>query len=402
MRILAVQPFLRGYTIRPSAGGKSKAALRLAQYLVGEGHQVFVLPWEERLLDEVTFRLDEEGACAVALPSLVASSARSVLLSLAGLRHAWRDAGSLSRGADEWLRESLLRRDIALDMAMRRVEPDVVHVHHTVCDFAACYRRLGFSAPLVLSHTHNVGSHLDAYAQIVFSSRHQEATVLRARPDCRGRTRLVYCPVDEDYRGREVSRGGGGVLFVGMLENERKGLDILLEAVRSGRGGGRWPVTVVGEGRFRPVHEETARRHGLDAAFLGRVSNRECARRMAEADVFCMPSRQEAFGIVYAEALSMGLPIIGYPPTVRELAELLRMDVGLPFDAEAGGPDELAALIERIMTGDTYGPTARRELAERARRHFSLEAFGSQYVKCYEDVIAGRRGRAARPAREEA
>ncbi len=45
MRILAIQPFLRGGLLNPAAGGKNKAALALARRLSAEGHLVFLLPW---------------------------------------------------------------------------------------------------------------------------------------------------------------------------------------------------------------------------------------------------------------------------------------------------------------------------------------------------------------------
>jgi glycosyltransferase involved in cell wall biosynthesis len=44
--------------------------------------------------------------------------------------------------------------------------------------------------------------------------------------------------------------------------------------------------------------------------FLGDVGARELAVEYANADVFCLPSVQEAFGIVFVEAMAAGLPVV--------------------------------------------------------------------------------------------
>ncbi|WP_309709342.1 glycosyltransferase family 4 protein [Armatimonas sp.] len=55
---------------------------------------------------------------------------------------------------------------------------------------------------------------------------------------------------------------------------------------------------------------------------LGRVSDQDKAHAFAAADIFCMPSDAEAFGITYIEAWANGLPVIsGSAPAVKELVE---------------------------------------------------------------------------------
>jgi len=53
---------------------------------------------------------------------------------------------------------------------------------------------------------------------------------------------------------------------------------------------------------------------------LGLASEADKAGALAACNVFCLPSEQEAFGIVYVEAWSYGKPVIGgSAPAVREL-----------------------------------------------------------------------------------
>jgi glycosyltransferase involved in cell wall biosynthesis len=112
------------------------------------------------------------------------------------------------------------------------------------------------------------------------------------------------------------SRGRGAVhlLFIGNCAR-RKGLHRLVGALSILRD----PLVkldVVGDYAFDPAYAEELRcevaRLDLDEAvkFHGRVSDEALSRFYARADVFVMPSSYEGFGIVYAEAMRAGLPII--------------------------------------------------------------------------------------------
>jgi glycosyltransferase involved in cell wall biosynthesis len=44
--------------------------------------------------------------------------------------------------------------------------------------------------------------------------------------------------------------------------------------------------------------------------FLGRKTHQEVMKYMAECDIFSLPSWNEAFGVVYIEAMAHGKPVI--------------------------------------------------------------------------------------------
>ena len=45
----------------------------------------------------------------------------------------------------------------------------------------------------------------------------------------------------------------------------------------------------------------------LDVKFLGQLSKEDVFKKMKEADIFILPSKNETFGMVYMEALSFGM-----------------------------------------------------------------------------------------------
>ncbi len=102
------------------------------------------------------------------------------------------------------------------------------------------------------------------------------------------------------------------ILFCGRLAWQ-KGPDILVEAIPAILR--RHPsarFAFVGEGDMRDALESRVRQLGVAHAvrFLGYRSGDELVRLYKLADVVCVPSRNEPFGIVVLEAWSAGKPVV--------------------------------------------------------------------------------------------
>ena len=97
------------------------------------------------------------------------------------------------------------------------------------------------------------------------------------------------------------------VLFVGRLD-EGKGIPDLIEAFDNLNG----RLRIVGDGNRRKKFESLAEQR-LDSdsyEFVGEISHSEIHKEYQSADIFCLPSYHESFGIVVLEALACGLPVI--------------------------------------------------------------------------------------------
>ena len=110
--------------------------------------------------------------------------------------------------------------------------------------------------------------------------------------------------------------------------------------------------------------------------FLGRRG--DVQHLMAAADVFALPSRDEPFGLVYLEAMSMELPVIG--PAHGGAREIVRHgETGL-----LSSPDDLEALEANIVTL-LEDPALRSEMGRRGRQR--VEACFTIRRQC--EVMAG-------------
>jgi phosphatidylinositol alpha-mannosyltransferase len=182
------------------------------------------------------------------------------------------------------------------------------------------------------------------------------------------------------------------VLFVGRHE-ERKGLDVLLEAIA--RLDLLIACWVLGDG---PARAALQRRFGADPriSWLGARGDEEKLARLRGADVLCVPSlRGESFGLVPLEGMAARTHVVcsdieGYRASTGGHATLVA-----PGDPVALA-DALRTAIER--------PATRRALDD-ARRHaeaWSVHALVDRYLELYEEAatrFAGSGGAAARHAR---
>jgi glycosyltransferase involved in cell wall biosynthesis len=159
------------------------------------------------------------------------------------------------------------------------------------------------------------------------------------------------------------------VLYVGRLSPEKGILD--LTAAAEGI-----PLVVVGDGPLRAKVPEA----------LGFVPNAELGPYYRRAAVVAVPSRREGYGVVCAEAMAHGKPVVA--SAVGGLLDLVRHgETGLlvpPGDA-AGLREGLHWLLGDADLRRRMGAAGR----ERAREHLSWERATAETLRAYEDALRG-------------
>jgi glycosyltransferase involved in cell wall biosynthesis len=117
---------------------------------------------------------------------------------------------------------------------------------------------------------------------------------------------------DELYPTKET--GQIEVLYVGRLEH-RKGIDILLEAiptVLANQPQTRFKIVGLDTGNWQKLFWELNRDVPRDrVAFSGSIDDIQLREAYRRCDLFVAPSRYESFGLIYAEAMAWGKPVIG-------------------------------------------------------------------------------------------
>jgi glycosyltransferase involved in cell wall biosynthesis len=196
----------------------------------------------------------------------------------------------------------------------------------------------------------------------------------------KSRWRVLPNGIDENrFRTNGDTLEGDYILFVGRLI-PYKGVDVLLRALA--RHPVPIPLVVAGDGPLRASLQSQARRLGVEAHFLGHVSDERLPSLYRGARVSVLPSvnRQEAFGISLVESMACGTPVVASAlPGVRRVAEHGGLSVP-PGDVDALG----TALREACVPGRLpRGPALSRKIHSR----FSWQAVTRRLEGIYEQVL---------------
>jgi glycosyltransferase involved in cell wall biosynthesis len=192
--------------------------------------------------------------------------------------------------------------------------------------------------------------------------------------------RVVPNVVDERVFHPGQSPEPRRLLTAGLLNDGRKALDLVLEALARTERDLR--LEVAGDGERRPEYQRLAGSLGLDGVvtFRGLLSKPELADSMRRAELFVLGSRWENNPCVVLEALVSGLPVVAN--RVGGLPELIDATNGVLVDS--ADPEHFAAGIAEALEREFD----RTEIARRAQSRFGREAVASQLRSVYEEALA--------------
>jgi len=181
---------------------------------------------------------------------------------------------------------------------------------------------------------------------------------------------------------------GGAIGFLGRMDEPRKGLSVLLKAfeiLAPQRENMRLLIAGPGDAEEQSLKLPPEIRQR--ALFLGEVTEEDKIRVLHSVDVFCSPNTGgESFGIVTAEAMAAGVPIVA--SDIDAFHKVLRG--GSAGELFATGDAEALAAAAAGLLDD---PARRAELsvaALAAVASYDWEVVARDVVSVYETVVLGR------------
>lgn len=274
-------------------------------------------------------------------------------------------------------------------------EPDVI-VNHFPCYSSRYLPKLGYTVPYIavlhqtdINKGKNDLEHRELlkqnYKEIYCRSKtiYEEASKW-GLPNLQEKIIYSGAPMAEAPQGRKFDFSAAiKVLYVGKLI-KRKNIDLIIKMLQRFE---KMHLCIIGEGDELGALKELIKNLQVDSQveFLGGKTREEVISYMREADIFCMPSIRETFGLVYLEAMSQGCLSIG---TVGEGIDGIMKDGINGFLCEATETG-LEAVLKRIIGCSSDKLKAISDVAIETGNQFSEENVSEEYLKLVIKAVHG-------------
>lgn len=177
------------------------------------------------------------------------------------------------------------------------------------------------------------------------------------------------------------------IIFIGRLIRNHKQPHLLIEAfnkIHRDSSAQNWIVELWGSGsdsRFGRELQDMIRKYDLESKVFIKRTTHDVEEVLRLGDIFAMPSRYEGFGLSLAEAMSIGLPAIGFK-SCSAVNELI-VDSKNGFLCDDGFDDFAEKMLQLIKDR-----SLRVELGSRA--HESMKQYRAEIIwDKWESLIRG-------------
>lgn len=188
----------------------------------------------------------------------------------------------------------------------------------------------------------------------------------------------------EDYNKAAAYSSSVPYLFAAGRFIHKKGFDVLIHAfsrlIKKADYPGNLLIAGAGEelGNYRRLCEEMKLKERV--VFLGLLDSQTLAGVMKGCDLFVVPSREEAFGIVVLEALYAGKKVVasragGIPDIMKDNPQMLT-SVNDPEDLA----EKLHQAINKTLCWNAIDP-------EELKRKYSWRRVADDYLKVYQSLL---------------
>ena len=169
---------------------------------------------------------------------------------------------------------------------------------------------------------------------------------------------------------------------------KRKRVDQLLEALSS-PGCEGIDLLVIGEGPESGSLRDRARELGMEmrVRFLGRVSEERKWQLLAVSDVYASATQHEGFGLVYLEAMTVGLPVV----TFDHGGQVDFIEEGVNgYLVSLGDIEKLSGALSRVRSDPESAARIRANNLRAAPEHH-IENCAKNYETLFERLVSAER-----------
>ena len=270
------------------------------------------------------------------------------------------------------LRVKWLKKRLARFLYQDRDLKKAVALHATADSEAAQFRKLGFKNPIIVSPNGvNVPKNFSCVERVERAEKRRVLFVSRMHPK-------------------------KGVLELVEAWAKLSSASFVCSVVKN------WICELVYtvNGDFERAYEKRVKARvkelGLEDQFIftGALNDDDKWEAYARANLFVLPTYSENFGIVVAEALWAGVPVITTKGTPWQELETWKCGKWIDLPEEGSNPSNWPMLVSALEGVMLMSDDERREMGERGRRlveeKYTWDAVVKSMVKGYVEVLNGR------------
>ncbi|NCP45863.1 MAG: hypothetical protein COW67_08685 [Flavobacteriales bacterium CG18_big_fil_WC_8_21_14_2_50_32_9] len=218
-------------------------------------------------------------------------------------------------------------------------------------------------------------------AKVLVVSEHQKNELLKLGI-AKEKIEVSFNPVNTDVYKLTTVSDSKNIAFVSRLDEFKGGLRTLKAFHQLIKKHQDYTLTIVGEGEeFEVIQHYILENDLVSKVFLkGTLVKTQIAEILSTSSFFVFPSRHETFGLVVAEALSCGLPVICTNQTAPK--EFINEQNGILVNPD--NIDEIAeAMEEMIKNRSNYNAEI---IHNQIEKRFGLDSFGKKLIEIYQKV----------------
>lgn len=226
-------------------------------------------------------------------------------------------------------------------------------------------------------------------ADVVFVENKWMYDLLKARF---GPAKIVFAPpgIDTEFFQPAAYSPDGHLLSVGRFGDPRKNVRLLFDVYHRLRQGQQDVPPLVMAGGLPPLPDDMEYAESLGILpfvdWFENVTDDELCSLYQDASLFLLSSNEEGFGLVIAEAMACGLPVIS---TSCGGPETLVVEGVTGHLTPVGDVEAMTLRIEELLRTPNLRESMGRAARLRAVEHFSMEATGKVFLDHYDLLLAG-------------
>ncbi|WP_099290770.1 glycosyltransferase [Butyricimonas sp. Marseille-P3923] len=299
-----------------------------------------------------------------------------------------------------WKLKSLQFEYVFKRVVEKHGKPDLIYSHYLFNSYGVLNLKYKYSLPLVvIEHWSevcktNISKHVKIRGREVYSKADAVITVSESLK------RMIYNHFN--VTSIVVPNMFGTEFFqdVTVVDNKKinfvtigrlctlKGFDLLISAfTKVDFPLDKWKLDIIGDGVERKNLQKQIINAGLEnnIHLLGSKTKNEIVDILGNSNVFVLSSRMETFGVVFIEAMALGLPVIGTMCGGPE--EIINASNGLLVPVE-----DVNALVDALKyMYDNYSSYDRGKIAEDTRNHFSPIQITTKLTTIFDEVLTNYR-----------